>query len=111
MTYFLGHYGKIKLQRKSVESFSSKILPADINVSLSRFSFVDSLENIVTGDQITITTADNRGLDFLPATTWGPNGTTQGNVKAYVNINAMGVFVYLIRLVLQLIILELMNTH
>lgn len=89
MTYFLGHYGKIKLQRKSVESFGSKILPADINVLLNRFSFVDSLENIVTGDQITITTADARGLDFLPAATW-PNGTTQNNIKAYVNINAMG---------------------
>lgn len=89
MTFFLGHYGKVKLERRSAEAFNSTILPADINVSLSRFSFVDSLENIVTGDQITITTADARGLDFLPASTW-PNGITQNNIKAYVNINAMG---------------------
>lgn len=101
MTFFLGHYGKVKLERRSAEAFNSTILPADINVSLSRFSFVDSLENIVTGDQITITTADARGLDFLPASTWPgiydaatniiiPNSTTYNNIKAYVNINAMG---------------------
>lgn len=89
MTYFLGHYGKVKLQRKSVESFGSRILPADINVLLNRFSFIDSLENILTGDQITITTADARGLDFLPAASW-PDGTTQNNIRAFVNINAMG---------------------
>lgn len=89
MTYFLGQYGKIKLQRKSVESFSSKILPADINPSLNRFSFDGSLENIIVGDQIVISTADSRGLDFLPATTWA-NGVTQNSIKAYVNINAIG---------------------
>lgn len=89
MTYFLGHYGKIKLQRKSIESFSSKILPADINLSLNRFSFDDSLENIIVGDQIVISTVDSRGLDFLPATTW-TNGVTQNSIKAYVNINAIG---------------------
>lgn len=89
MTYFLGHYGKVKLQRKSVESFGSRILPADINVLLNRLSFIDSLENILTGDQITITTADARGLDFLPAASW-PDGTTQNNIRAFVNINAMG---------------------
>jgi len=89
MTYFLGHYGKVKLQRKSAESFSSKISPADINVTLNRFSFDESLENIVTGDQITITTTDSRGLDFLPAATW-IDGTTQNNIRAYVSINALG---------------------
>ena len=89
MTYFLGHYGKVKLQRKSPETFSSKISPADINVALNRFSFDESLDNIVTGDQITITTTDSRGLDFLPAATW-IDGTTQNNIKAYVSINALG---------------------
>jgi len=89
MTYFLGHYGKVKLQRKSAESFSSKISPADINVTLNRFSFDESLENIVTGDQIAITTTDSRGLDFLPAATW-IDGTTQNNIRAYVSINALG---------------------
>ena len=89
MTYFLGHYGKVKLQRKSAEAFNSKISPADINVTLNRFSFDESLDNIVTGDQITITTTDSRGLDFLPATTW-IDGTTQNNIRAYVSINALG---------------------
>jgi len=89
MTYFLGHYGKVKLQRKSAEAFNSKISPADINVTLNRFSFDESLDNIVTGDQITITTTDSRGLDFLPTATW-IDGTTQNNIKAYVSINALG---------------------
>lgn len=91
MTYFLGHYGKIRLRRKSATSFSSSISPADINTTLNRVGFDGSLENLLTGDQIRIYTADARGLDFLPSSTWpAGGGSTYNEVIAYANVNAAG---------------------
>ena len=91
MTYFLGHYGKIKLRRKSSTSFTSSISSADINTTLNRFGFDGSLENLITGDQIRIYTTDARGLDFLPPSTWPDGGgATLDEVVAYVNVNAIG---------------------
>lgn len=91
MTYFLGHYGKVKLKRKSPGSFASVVLPADVNTTLNRFGFDGSTENILTGDQLVITTDDPRGLDFLPTATWPDGGgATQNMVVAYCNINALG---------------------
>jgi len=91
MTYFLGHYGKVKLRRKSAATFSSSVSPADVNTILNRLGFDGSTENLLTGDQLRIFTSDNRGLDFLPAATWPDGGgATLGEVIAYANINAVG---------------------
>lgn len=91
MTYFLGNYGKIKLRRKSAGSFASSILPADVNTILNRFGLEGSLDNLLTGDQLVISTTDPRGLDFLPSSTWPDGGgATQNMVVAYANVNAIG---------------------
>jgi hypothetical protein len=91
MTYFLGQHGKIKLSRKAAETFSSSVLPADINTTLNRFGFDNSLENLITGDQLGISTTDPRGLDFLPSSTWPDGGgATLNQVVAYANVNAIG---------------------
>lgn len=91
MTYFLGHYGKVRLRRKAAGTFASTVSPADVNTILNRFSFDGSIENILTGDQLVISTEDARGLDFLPPSTWPDGGgTTQNMVVAYCNINAIG---------------------
>jgi len=91
MTFFLGQYGRIKLRRKSHGSFTSSVLPADVNTTLNRFGFDGSADNILTGDQLVISTTDARGLDFLPTSTWPDGGgTTQNTVTAYCNINAIG---------------------
>jgi hypothetical protein len=91
MTYFIGHYGKIKLKRKSQTAFTSSVNPDDVNTTLNRFGFDGSLENLLTGDQLVITTDDSRGLDFMPSSTW-PNGggATLNEIVLYSNINAMG---------------------
>ena len=91
MTYFIGHYGKIKLKRKSQEVFTSSVSTDDVNTTLNRFSFNGSLENLLTGDQLVITTNDPRGLDFMPSSSW-PNGggATLNNIVLYSNINAVG---------------------
>jgi hypothetical protein len=91
MTYFLGHYGKVKLRRKSATTFSSSVSPADVNTILNRFGFDGSVENLLTGDQLRIFTDDPRGLDFLPPSTWPDGGgATLNEVVAYSNINAIG---------------------
>lgn len=91
MTYFLGHYGKVKLKRKSAQAFRTEVSPADVNTTLNRFSFDGSIENLLTGDQLRIVTDDPRGLDFLPSSTWPDGGgATLNEVIAYSNINAIG---------------------
>lgn len=91
MTYFLGQYGKIKLRRKPAGTFTSSVLPADVNTILNRFGFDGSVDNLLTGDQLVISTTDARGLDFLPTSTWPDGGgVTQNQVVAYSNVNAIG---------------------
>jgi hypothetical protein len=91
MTYFLGQHGKIKLRRKSAGTFSSSVSPADVNTVLNRFGFDGSVENLLTGDQLIISTTDPRGLDFLPTSTWPDGGgATLNQVVVYSNVNAIG---------------------
>lgn len=91
MTYFLGNYGKVKLRRKSALSFRTEISPADVNTTLNRVGFDGSVENLLTGDQLQITTTDPRGLAFLPGSTWPDGGGSSLNeIVAYANINAIG---------------------
>jgi hypothetical protein len=91
MTYFLGQHGKIKLSRKAAEVFTSSVLPADVNTVLNRFGFDGSMENLITGDQIIVSTTDPRGLDFLPTSTWPDGGgATLNEIVAYINVNALG---------------------
>ena len=91
MTYFLGNFGKIKLRRKAAGSIESSVIPADVNTTLNRFGFEGSVENLLTGDQLLISTTDARGLDFLPPSTWPDGGgVTQKDVVAYCNVNAIG---------------------
>lgn len=91
MTYFIGHHGKVKLKRKNQIVFTSSVSPDDVNTVLNRFGFDGSLENLLTGDQLVITTTDARGLDFMPSSTW-PNGggATLNEIVLYSNVNAMG---------------------
>ena len=91
MTYFIGHHGKVKLKRQNQTAFTSAVSPDDINTTLNRFGFDGSLENLLTGDQLVITTTDARGLDFMPSSTW-PNGggATLNEIVLYTNVNAMG---------------------
>jgi hypothetical protein len=91
MTYFLGQYGKVKLRRKAAGTFVSSVRPADVNTILDRVGLEGSVENLLTGDQLVITTTDARGLDFLPSSTWPDGGgATLNQVVAYANVNAIG---------------------
>lgn len=71
MTFFVGHTGAIKLQRGGENTFVTTVSPDDVNTTLNRFSFEGSEDNLITGDQIEISTEDQRGLLFIPASYWG----------------------------------------
>ena len=92
MTFFLGTKGNVRLKRGTkiqYGSFSDQIKPQDVNTALNRLGFDGSLDNILTGDRVTIDTADSRGLVCFPASTWSNNAVNKG-IAAYVNVNALG---------------------
>jgi hypothetical protein len=74
MTFFVGHTGAIKLQRGGDNTFTTSVSSSDVNTSLNRFSFEGSDDNLITGDFLEISTEDERGLLFLPATFWSIPG-------------------------------------
>jgi hypothetical protein len=89
MSYFLGAAGNIRLRRSAETAYSSTVTVDDVNTSLNRFSFDGSLENLITGDSLDISTTDPRGLAFFTPATW-PNGLTQNRLTTSVNVNAAG---------------------
>lgn len=90
MTVFLGQYGKIKLRRSAQGTFASEITPDDINTTLNRLGFDGSLENLLTGDRVDITTEDARGLVCFPLATWPEASVIEQSVSLYVNVNQAG---------------------
>jgi hypothetical protein len=93
MTVFAGHNGVVKL-RRSTQNFqlSAEIAPDDINTALNRFSFAGAEDEVLTGDFLSFSTEDPRGLLFLPPTFWSWTDTTVPLQKAafYGNINPLG---------------------
>ena len=89
MTFFLGHNGNVRLRRDGQSSLSSFISPDDINTNLNRLGFDGSLENILTGDRLTITTEDARGLVCFAANVWS-SAQVENSISAFVNVNAAG---------------------
>jgi len=91
MTFFAGHTGTVLLRRSSqAASFNTVVSNDDINTTLNRVGFDGSLENLVTGDRITLTTSDARKLAFFPATTWPIVETLQSSIALFVNVNLYG---------------------
>ena len=90
MTVFLGTFGRILLSRKSTEIFNSTVKSADVNTTLNRFGFDGSIENILTGDRLAISTTNPQDLlTFLAASAW-PDGVRRRLIVAYANVNALG---------------------
>jgi hypothetical protein len=92
MTFFLGTKGAIRLRRgtgQAVGALEDQIIPDDVNTVLNRIGFEKSLDNILTGDRISIQTSDSRGLICFPANTWS-NNTVNNQISAYVNVNSAG---------------------
>lgn len=92
MTVFLGAHGNVKLRRNAgqkVEQQTDSINSADVNTVLNRIGFDTSLDNLLTGDRVDISTSDPRGLVCFDASAW-PSGVIEPSISAYVNVNAAG---------------------
>lgn len=92
MAVFLGQYGNIRLKRGSASPYASlneQIDPADVNTSLNRLSFDTALDNLLTGDRVTLTTSDPRGLVCFNPNVWS-SGTVEKSISAYIHVNAVG---------------------
>ena len=70
MTVYLGAQGEIELKRVfNGGTLQSTIDVADVNVSRRRFSFDFEHGQLITGDQVQITSTDGSALDFIDSYT------------------------------------------
>jgi len=92
MAFYLGNYGNIRLRRgteKFLGSIEASIAPDDVSTTLERVGVSNSVDNIISGDRIDITTTDSRGLVFIAASNWS-NSAVQDTFSAFVNVNPAG---------------------
>lgn len=82
MTFFVGHTGAVRLQRGGDNRFTSSVVPDDINTSLNRLGFDGGDINLITGDFVSFSTNDARGLEFLAS---APEA-----ISAFIHINEAG---------------------
>lgn len=92
MTVFLGSHGIVKLRRNAgqqVTSIPDTINASDINTNLNRIGLETSLDNLLTGDRVDVTTNDPRGLVCFSPSSW-LSGSVEKNISSYVHVNAAG---------------------
>lgn len=81
MSVYLGTFGKVELQRQfdGGELFST-INPSDVNATRKRFSFDFKHGQLLTGDQVEITSTSAAALSFI-------SGYTKTSVKKFLHID------------------------
>lgn len=83
MTVYLGGFGEVELKRQfDGTSLFSTIDAADVNTTNKRFSFDFAHGQLLTGDQIEITSTDGTALDFI-------DSYTDTSVKKYINVDEL----------------------
>lgn len=91
MTYFLGTLGNVRLRRNNENTLSALVKDADVTPSFNRIGFEGAIDNLLTGDRVTISTDDPRGLLFFDVSAWidGVNAVQQ-RISVYINVNVAG---------------------
>ena len=83
MSVYLGTHGEVELQRQFDGSdLRSTINPSDVNVTQKRFSFDFEHGQLLSGDQIEITSTDGTALDFI-------DSYTQTSVKKFIHVDEL----------------------
>jgi len=83
MTVYLGTFGEIELERVfNGGELRSTIDVPDVNAAQKRFSFDFEHGQLVSGDQVEITSTDGSGLDFI-------NGYTDSAVKKFIHVDEL----------------------
>jgi hypothetical protein len=91
MTYFLGNVGNVRLRRNSENILNVIVKDADTVPVLNRIGIEGAIDNLLTGDKVTLSTDDPRGLVFFPVGSWvDGEGVTQTSLSAFINVNAAG---------------------
>lgn len=83
MTVYLGMHGQVELKRVfNGGELQSTIDVADVNATAKRFSFDFEHGQLVTGDQIEITSTDGSALDFI-------DSYTDSSVKKFIFVDEL----------------------
>lgn len=83
MSVYLGNFGEVELKREFDGSdLRSTINPSDVNATSKRFSFDFDHGQLLTGDQIEITSTDSSALDFI-------NSYTKTSVKKFIYVDEL----------------------
>jgi len=83
MSVYLGTHGEIELQRQFGDvELTSTINPSDVNATKKRFSFDFEHGQLISGDQIEITSTDNSALDFI-------DSYTNTSVKKFIHVDEL----------------------
>jgi hypothetical protein len=91
VTYFLGTLGNVRLRRNSENVLTAIVKDADTVPVLNRIGIEGAIDNLLTGDKVTLSTDDPRGLVFFPVGSWvDGEGVTQTSFSAFINVNAAG---------------------
>lgn len=89
MSVYLGTHGEIELQRQFGDSeIRGTINTSDVNATEKRFSFDFEHGQLLTGDEIEITSTDDSALDFI-------DSYTDTSVKKFIHVDELdGVRLY-----------------
>jgi|TARA_Y100000289_G_C3917603_1_gene148357 hypothetical protein len=83
MSVYLGNFGQVELKREFDGSdLRSTINPSDVNATSKRFSFDFDHGQLLTGDQIEITSTDGSDLDFI-------DSYTKTSVKKFIYVDEL----------------------
>jgi hypothetical protein len=83
MSVYLGTYGQVELQRQfDGGDLRSTINPSDVNATKKRFSFDFEHGQLLSGDQIEITSTDGTALDFI-------DSYTKTSVKKFIHVDEL----------------------
>ena len=83
MSVYLGTFGEIELQRQfDGGHLRSTINPSDVNATQKRFSFDFEHGQLISGDQIEITSTDGTALDFI-------DSYTKTSVKKFIYVDEL----------------------
>jgi|TARA_Y100000015_G_scaffold22982_1_gene22255 hypothetical protein len=83
MSVYLGTFGEVELKREFDGSdLQSTINPSDVNATKKRFSFDFDHGQLLTGDQVEITSTDGSALDFI-------DNYTKTSVKKFIYVDEL----------------------
>lgn len=83
MSVYLGTHGEIELRRQfDGGELRSTINPSDVNATAKRFSFDFEHGQLISGDQLEITSTDGTALDFI-------DSYTRTSVKKFIHVDEL----------------------